>query len=239
MFFKKKKEKRHEGKVGGLAYFCSLIVLCILGPINIFLNLYILELKAVYPWIVFTVCIALGVFIAHLFIQGHWSVFFHELKHSVLSGLAGNKARDWDIKEQSGHFEYSYTKDTAAYNAFISLAPYWIPLFSLPTIIASWIFLKDTHLALAAILGITYGMDCIMNIRDISPAQSDFTETRGGYPLALTYVIAMNITIFSYYASFISQGIQGPKMITFRLGEFFYNLILQYRGIPTDNLPLP
>ncbi|MCB0317447.1 MAG: hypothetical protein KDD56_01735 [Bdellovibrionales bacterium] len=234
----RKKEKQHEGKVGGLAYFCSLIFLCFLGPVNIVLNIGIIDTNSILPWISFLITFFAGIAIAHYFIQGHWSVFFHEFKHSLISGFAGNKAKGWNIKEQSGHFEYAYTKSTAAYNAFISLAPYWVPLFSLPVTAISWIFLRDLHYLLTAVLGICYGMDFLMNIRDISPHQSDFTETRGGFNVSIIYVIAMNLTIFSYYAAFISQGISGFKLITFKLAEIMLHLIANYRGIPIDNISI-
>ena len=81
-------------------------------------------------------------------------------------------------------------------------------------------------------------MDCIMNARDISPHQTDFTEVRGGYPLGLVYVIAMNLTIFSYYASFVSQGIQGPKLITLKLVEIVYAFVATSKGLSADKLPL-
>ncbi|MEZ4754223.1 MAG: M50 family metallopeptidase [Bdellovibrionota bacterium] len=237
MFFKKK-EKRHEGKVGGLAFFCSLVFLSLLAPINLLLNLTILNKDSIFAWISFAPCFVLGTLVAHFCIKDHWSVFFHEFKHSFISNLAGNKAKDWDIKKQSGHFEYSYTKSTAAYNAFISLAPYMVPLFSFPVLLISLLLIFDHQIVIVCILGVVYGMDCLMNFRDISPIQTDFTEVRGGFYLGLAYVIAMNLTIFSYYASFISNGIQGPKLLTLKLIEIAYSLVVSYKGIPLDQTPL-
>jgi uncharacterized membrane-anchored protein len=117
----------------------------------------------------------------------------HELKHSVLSNFAGNRAKGMKVLRDSGHFEYEFTKDTGKFNPFIALAPYFLPICTLPALlIAVSMFPKDSAYQLA-IVGFCAGIDLLLCIRDISPHQTDFSAIRGGYPVGLAYVIAINL----------------------------------------------
>src|SRR5258708_2545010 len=66
--------------------------------------------------------------LAHFLIRAYLSVCIHECKHMICALLAGDKAKGMKIARGSGHFEYAYNEETAGYNAFIALAPYYIPL---------------------------------------------------------------------------------------------------------------
>jgi len=55
-------------------------------------------------------------------------VFAHELTHAVAAWFQGGKVLAFVVKADSGHV------DLTKMNAFIALAPYWIPLYALVTV---------------------------------------------------------------------------------------------------------
>ena len=151
-----------------------------------------------------------GVFIGGIFcrffIRGHLAVFFHELKHAIVALLAGNSPKGLRIGKESGHFEYSYTKDTKSYNAFIFLAPYTLPLFTV-LLLGSCVYpLWHQPLALLAITGLGYGIDVVSGIRDIHPGQTDFSSLYGGFGIGVVYVTALHILIFFSLVAWSAGG---------------------------------
>ncbi|PCI40015.1 MAG: hypothetical protein COB53_02220 [Elusimicrobia bacterium] len=55
-------------------------------------------------------------------------VFAHELTHAAAAWFQGGKVLAFVVKADSGHV------DLSKMNAFIALAPYWIPLYALATV---------------------------------------------------------------------------------------------------------
>ena len=128
-------------------------------------------------------------------VSGRIDVFIHELKHSIVSNLAGNKAKGMKIDQETGHFEYTYTKATSHLNAFISLAPYTFPLFligSLP--LAVLLYSKDPLVA-RYLMSFALGIDLLQSAEDVGPYQTDFSQLRGGFFIGLIYVICFNFVL--------------------------------------------
>lgn len=224
MFKSKKKRKA----LGGVVFLTSFAVLVFLALLN-FVNLPALwDSHAKANWVQFLMGFISGFFVAGLVIRGHISVFLHEFKHALLSGLVGNKAKGLIVKGDSGRFSYSYTKETEHYNAFISLAPYWFPLFTLPVFIVGLFFVATKFTLFLLLLGVAYGIDCRINVRDISPIQTDFSNILGGFLVGLGYVIAMNAVIFSIVSAWVSQGFFGLKYLLYGLWRVVVNLIAYY-----------
>lgn len=205
------KLKRHEGKVGGGFYFISVLSLSLLAAISIsFLSVLIFtsaipQLSSLRMHLVF-------IFIGALFgliIRGKLSVFIHELKHSIVSSLAGNRARGMKIEEETGHFEYAFSKQTAHLNSFISLAPYTFPLFSIVSLIGFALLYSKEPLVARALLSTGFGIDLVQNAKDIGPHQTDFSEVRGGFLIGMIYVVSFNLVVFCLLSLLIIFGKAG------------------------------
>ncbi len=204
---KKSKDAIEEhGPVGGIAFFVSLVVLYILTIANLSILPALLTEQSFFRWRLFIVGAIVGAACARYFIRGRISVFLHELKHSVLSNLAGNRAKGMRIDEESGHFEYSYTKRTAHMNALIALAPYFLPVLFFPFLGVSYALAWNYPGIVLICSGLGYGADLILNFKDASPHQSDFYNIRGGYKIGFAYVIGMNCALFTFIAAWVSAG---------------------------------
>ncbi len=142
-------------------------------------------------------CSLLGVIFSVVFINGSLSVFLHELKHSVLSNLVGNRAKGMKVRRDSGHFEYEFTKETGRFNPFIALAPYFFPIITLPAALVAAALLRDRETLQLCLIGFCAGADLLICLRDISPHQTDFSAIRGGFKVGLAYVVAINIILWS------------------------------------------
>ena len=227
---KSRKERGTDKKVGGFAFFLSLFFLSALGSFNLLLIPALIDTQALLNWLYFAGGCLLGCGLAVLFITGHYSVFLHELRHSILSNLVGNKAKSMKVRKSSGHFEYQYTKATAEYNAFISLAPYFLPVFTVAGLIIGFATCYSNHKLVVLIAATGYGIDLVLNMRDISPYQTDLSLISGGYRIGLAYVIAINLTLFSIFAAWISQGPVGLKYLVYGLWRFMLQIVAYYRG---------
>ena len=120
---KEPQELSRTNRVGGIAFFVSLIFLCVLATLNSLTLIEIQESGTMLRWLMFGGAGVAGFFLAHRFSPERFAVFVHELKHSIVSNLAGNRAKRFKVQDRSGSFTSEYTKQTAAYNAFIALAP--------------------------------------------------------------------------------------------------------------------
>ncbi len=176
-------------------------------------------------WRFFVLGLILGAAFAAKFIYGWFSVFLHEMRHALLSNAVGNKWKDLVVQSKSGHFEYAYTKKTARFNAFVALAPYWLPVF---TIVGGGVSLAAAYNLqnlLIVLIAFFYGIDLVLNFRDISPIQTDITQIKGGYGVGLFYIIFVNLFIFSLIAAWVSSGWVGLKFMVLELWNAFYSSI--------------
>lgn len=237
---KEPQELSRTNRVGGVAFFVSLAFLCILATLNSLTVIAIQESSAVLRWVIFISAGVTGFFLAHRYAPERFAVFVHELKHSIVSNLAGNRAKRFKVQDRSGSFTYEYTKQTAAYNAFIALAPYWFPLFSVVGIPILVLLISPVHpwapMAVLALAGILWGADGSFNVRDISPIQTDITGIRGGYSVGVLYIIAMNVTLFTILAAWVSRDLEGLYLLGKALWDILHDLVsalLAARGNPT------
>lgn len=222
---KKARSERH----GGIAFFVSLGALIFLSLFNFFLLPELWDSLVIAPLIRFGIGVFIGVWLAQGFLKGRFSVAIHEFKHRLISGLVGNKHKGFVVKKNSGEYRYEYTKETAQYNAFIALAPYWVPLFTGIALLLSLTLWRHNHTLIPLVVGVAYGVDLLMNTRDISPHQTDLTLTRGGYQVGVLYVIVMNATIFSYLISWVMQRLYGLKYLGYGLWQFVLHIVSYYR----------
>ncbi len=224
------KELSHTNRVGGLAFFVSLTFLCVLGFLNSLTLISLQSLATLPRWASFAGGSVVGFLVARYLFPERFCVFIHELKHSVISNLAGNRAKRFKVADRSGSFTYEYTKQTAAYNAFIALAPYWLPLFSIVGIPLAALALPESLTSLLLVAGLVWGADAALNVRDISPVQTDISGIRGGYGVGVLYIIAMNLTIFSIVGAWVSSGVSGLLALVTALWNILYELATAVLG---------
>lgn len=210
---------------GGPFFFLSLVCLLILGTISFGILPILFSTSSMLHLALFGCGALCGVVIAYYFIRGHIHVFLHELKHSIISNFAGNRAKELKVKAESGHFQYQYSKQSERFNAFISLAPYWVPLFTVPALGLVYLFWRTHHPTMVTIVGLAYGIDFALNMRDLSPIQTDLTLIRGGYLVGMLYVLAMNLTISSFLLAWVMHGPAGIMSILAGLGQVFILLV--------------
>lgn len=206
-------EQNAGEKIGGFAFFLSLSALLPTG--TLLTALTILNVRPIdeQALLIFSGAWVAGMLGGHALIRGHISVLLHESKHAIVSNLVGNKRKEMKVGQNSGHFVYSYTKRTAHMNALISLAPYILPLFTFIGLIGASAALRGDHAMAAMLVGLCYGIDTVLNIRDISPIQTDISEIRGGYCVGLLYIFAWNLVLFSVLLAWVFNAAPGVIML--------------------------
>ncbi len=222
-------EVKSGEKIGGFAFFLSLSVLLPLGVVLLFLTLSYVPLDGRGVAIFFGAWVA-GIVACQVFIRGHVSVLIHESKHAIVSNLVGNKRKGMKIGEHSGHFVYAYSKRTAHMNALISLAPYILPVFTFVGMLAAAAALRKDHAMAVLLVGICYGVDTALNVRDISPIQTDINEIRGGYGIGLLYIFAWNLTIFGVLLAWVFNGLAGLGILLEQITAAFVHAYLLATG---------
>ncbi|MBN8549149.1 MAG: hypothetical protein J0M12_07550 [Deltaproteobacteria bacterium] len=225
-------KNRKPMRVGGMAFFSSLFFLSVLAILNFCLLTKLWSSEAFVHLQSFALGVVPGLFVAAYFIQGRGSVLIHEFKHSLVSGLVGNRARSMNVKKDSGHFEYEYTKHTAQYNAFISMAPYITPLFTIPAAALAFAFWRQSHDLMCVVVGMGYGIDLLLNMRDISRRQTDITMIRGGYLVGVLYIAAMNAAILSILLAWVFEDTIGLQYLLYGLWHLVLQIVAYYRAAP-------
>ena len=218
--------------VGGFAFFLSLAALLPTGLMFTTLTFLRLETANSTTTVNFIFATLAGAAIAQMFISGRLSVFIHEFKHSLVSNLVGNRHKGMKIGERSGHYQYAYTKSTAHYNAFISLAPYITPVFTFIAVALALIFLREDREIAAIVVGVGYGMDILLNMRDISPIQTDISLIRGGYHIGLAYIAAWNLLLAGLVFAWAFHGVTGLSMLLEDISSCFIYLYIALFGDP-------
>jgi hypothetical protein len=220
-----------EKSVGGFSFYLSLFALLPTGILTLLLALATWQLSFMESTCTFIAGVVGGSVLAKIFIKGHISVLIHEFKHQIISNLVGNKSRGMKIGENSGHFEYAYSKKTTHYHAFISLAPYILPLFTFILSLIAFAVCREDHKLAALVVGIGYGADLLLNMRDISPIQTDINQIRGGYTIGLIYIAAWNFFILGVLLTWAFQGMTGFAMLLEEFSALFV-MVHQYLRAP-------
>lgn len=215
---KKNVEDTSNEVVGGFAFFLSLFLLFPTGLLFLLVSLSQIRYADLSSFATFVASLLLGMGVAHYGIKGHLSVLIHEWKHQVVSNLVGNKNKRMEINENTGSLQYEYTKHTAHYNAFIALAPYILPVFTCIACLITFAIQASNPLLPLAIIGVAYGIDSLMNARDISPIQTDISLIRGGFTIGLLYILAWNMLTTALTCAWAFQGWSG-------VGELFETIL--------------
>lgn len=204
-------------KTGGIPFFISLISVYIISIFNLYNLPALFDSYGLRRLCYFIGGLAIGYLFADTFVRGKFSVFLHETKHAIVSGLVGNKPEDLKVEKDTGKFIYSYTKDTAKYNALIALAPYFLPLAFFFSTLVSFFFFYDNAVVYLIILGGGFSFDFVLNIRDVSPIQTDIKHITGGYNVGVSFIIGMNAFIFTSLLAFVLQELYGLKYVVYEM----------------------
>ncbi len=207
---KNKRQKVNSESLGGLFFYFSISSLCIVNLVHICSLFSVFSVGGLRFLGIFLTAIFFGKYIANVFLTGYISVFLHEFKHSLFSGFVGNRPKKLKIGKNTGAFTYEYTRETAKYNAIIALAPYWTPLFTVPMLTMPYMLqIAPLHSVHTFLVGLAYGADLTMSIRDIGPHQTDFSRLTGGYFSGIIYVFLINSGTFFTLVAWIIADTKG------------------------------
>src|SRR5262249_7499668 len=154
-----KEENKKPMKVGGLAFYMSLAVVCFLGTFDLTLIPSLIVKDKLVNWTYVFPGLVAGACVGAFLIQGRFSVFLHELRHSIMSNIVGYRAKGMKFFQNTGSFQFEYTKKTAHMNAFIALAPYFLPMFTFCAFIIAYTTLYPRHPLMVAVVSVGWGID--------------------------------------------------------------------------------
>lgn len=198
--------------VGGLAFYLSLVAVALLAFSNCLVLRDLLPTAPPTALLIGTVATGAGWILSRLVVRDYLHVFLHEQKHAIVANLAGNRARGMRVRRQAGHFEYAYSKATAHLNAFIALAPYYLPLALIPLAVLAAVVTTDHHLRIALVC-LGYGFDLRLQLIDISPAQTDLSAIRGGFLVGVLYVACVQLLVASTIVAWTIAAVPGLKAL--------------------------
>jgi len=192
--------------IGWLGFTLSLLSLPFLAWIEI--RFFILKEDLSY-YLYPILGIFAGLIISRTIFTNKTQIIFHEYRHMILSGLFGNKPKKLVVGNKTGSFEYEYSKDNAHANILISLAPYFLPFWTLIAFLI--MFFSGFNQGYAgAILGIGIGMDIEQWWDGFHPDQSDFDDVPFGIVGSFLFCLSWQ-SVFLFTNLFLF--IHGTKII--------------------------
>ena len=143
--------------------------------------------------------------------------FIHELKHFLAVILTGNRVTDFSVKKNTGHVSYKITNNTLHLEPFIVLAPYVMPLFSAPALLACLLLQSKLQPLLSLCLGAALGIDASTNFGEVHKHQTDLTTIRGGIPLSVIFIVSSNAAWLILCAVWVWAGRNGYLQIAIQI----------------------
>lgn len=181
--FGKRKEKKPDStsRIGSITLFLTIPAYFVVGCLGL-IAIYVLS--DFYPtdtnsWIAF---IGAGL-ICFLFLRRsrfpRLQIFIHELKHAIMVWFVGAKVKEFKVGDDRGNVVYEIQRDDLHKVHLITLAPYTLPLFSPPMLLACLLFEGPQKPMLAAGLGFCLAIDFVSGMAEFHPAQTDLTRVYG------------------------------------------------------------
>jgi hypothetical protein len=218
---KQKAEQIAETKEGGIAFYFTMLCLIVVNAANLFGLSGAISHTAYSQWSGFGFSMLCGAIGAACFISGGFSTLLHEVRHSTVSGLVGNSWGKMHVDGDSGYFQFKYAERNRHFNALIALAPYYLPMFTALGAVFMLLYYYHYRKWSTMLLGFGYGIDLVLNIRDISPIQSDLTRIRGGYPVAVAFIVLAQLALASVLGFWVIGQVDGLKY----LGAVYWEII--------------
>ncbi|MCC6221057.1 MAG: hypothetical protein IT291_07450 [Deltaproteobacteria bacterium] len=141
----------------------------------------------------------------------------HEVKHAAMIVISGNILTDLQVHEQGGHVMHKTYKDKKHFGPFISLAPYFFPFFSLPTLVAGLVLDTYANTLFASLLGAAVAIDIVSAYRTLSPRQSDIQRIFGGVIFSYFFIFGFNILWILQCLIWIQGGRDGFVILGYKL----------------------
>lgn len=118
-------------------------------------------------------------------------ILIHEIKHAILVMLTGNKLQTIEVGEREGLVTYLMHFDKKHFAPLITLAPYFLPVISLPILVAAIYYENDYPLFFSSLLGVGFAADLSFGVQDLHPAQTDLKRFFGGFLIAGLFLAGM------------------------------------------------
>jgi hypothetical protein len=133
-------------------------------------------------------------------------ILAHELTHALWALLSGAKVHGIKVKEDSGYVSVSDT------NVFITLAPYFFPLYTVLVIVA-YVFaglfadMRPYYLIWVGLVGLTWSFHITFTLNTLLVRQSDIQQC--GYLFSYVFIYLMNMTGIALWLVAVSSATVG------------------------------
>lgn len=159
-------------------------------------------------------------------------VFGHEATHALFTWIFGGKVKNLKASSKGGSVQTSKT------NFIISLAPYFIPFY---TLIACLLYLLFSLFMITArysnyllfIIGFTLVYHIVLTVDSLKVKQTDLSDT--GYVFSLALIILMNIIILALIISGMFRQVDLKEFFiatAYQTRDFYvnsYNYLFMFR----------
>lgn len=182
MFWKKKEKKPDStSRIGSITLFLTIPAYFIVGCLGI---ISLVILSEFYPvdsnsWAAYLGTGLLCALILRYAEFPRLQIFIHELKHAIMVWIVGAKVKEFKFGEDRGNVVYEIEHDDMHKVHLITLAPYTLPLFSPPMLLACLLLEGPQKPLLAAGLGFFLAVDFVSGMAEFHPAQTDLTRVYG------------------------------------------------------------
>ena len=132
----------------------------------------------------------------------------HELKHALVIILTGNVVKGIYVSKSGGSVNYEMAQENFHAAPIISLAPYFFPLLSLPTLIVCCIFGAGDPQGFAFALGATLAIDLQTAFSEMRPEQTDFRKVLGGFFASALYLAGFHFMWVTVCLLWVQGGVQ-------------------------------
>ncbi len=138
-------------------------------------------------------------------------VFGHESVHALATWLCLGQVKSFKVSSNGGSIS------TSKNNIFISLAPYFVPFYSIVAAIAIYIannvFLASSipYKYFLFFLGLTLAMHIVMTIDSLKTKQPDLVKA--GYLISEIIIYVVNMIVIAGVLSLMTKGFSFPDFI--------------------------
>jgi len=128
--------------------------------------------------------------------------FFHELRHAAVVLLTGQNLTSFKIGfKGGGSITYDMEEGKEGLAGYITLAPYFLPVFSVIPVLIYPLISFPYELQL---IGLLLGLDLLISFTDLSPIQTDFSRVGGLRIVSLMFLATFHLLWFSIAWAFVS-----------------------------------
>ena len=206
--FRRKKKEKPIPRIYSLPLLCAIPCTFVVGWGCVY-SLYLMGMRfqlSVPLWGAFSLGFALASLLLLRFELGRTKTLVHELKHAAMVILTGNILKGMRVSKHSGEVKYEIYEHSLHTASLIALAPYFLPLFSFPTLAAALLFENGESLLWALALGAALGLDLTSAFNEMRPEQTDFRKILGGFLASGCYLAGFHFMWVSVCAVWLMGG---------------------------------